>query len=72
MIADPARVEARVAAEPANVTDAPGRRGNAAADREAADEVAAGVGIPIADIARWVDSWDTPAELPMPRARKVV
>jgi hypothetical protein len=40
-------------------------------DREAAAETDAGLGIPIEDIERWVESWDTAAELPMPESRKV-
>ncbi len=40
-------------------------------DQEAAAETDAGFGIPLAEISRWVDSWDTPDEVPMPKARKV-
>lgn len=40
-------------------------------DKESTDETDAGVGIPIEDIERWVESWDTDTELPMPKARKV-
>ncbi len=47
-----------------------GRRNNALA-AEAAAEADAGIGIPVIEIARWVDSWDTPDELPMPSARKL-
>lgn len=46
--------------------------GNDPLDREAAAEADAGIGIPIAEISRWVESWDTPDELPVPKARKVI
>jgi predicted transcriptional regulator len=42
------------------------------ADAEAAAETDAGIGIPIDEIEQWVESWDTPAELPIPMARKIV
>jgi outer membrane biogenesis lipoprotein LolB len=41
-------------------------------DAEAAAETAAGVGLPIDDIARWVASWDTDDEQPIPAARRVI
>jgi hypothetical protein len=40
--------------------------------QEAAAQTEAGLGIPIDEIARWVESWGTPAELPMPKARRVL
>jgi predicted transcriptional regulator len=32
----------------------------------------AGIGVPVEEIEQWVESWDTPAELPIPTARKIV
>jgi predicted transcriptional regulator len=42
------------------------------ADAEAAAETDAGIGVPVEEIEQWVESWDTPAELPIPTARKIV
>ncbi len=42
-----------------------------ALDEQAAVETEARIGIPIEEIDRWVESWDTPSELPIPKARKV-
>ncbi|GAC1339502.1 MAG: hypothetical protein NVSMB18_07840 [Acetobacteraceae bacterium] len=35
-------------------------------DRQARAETQAGLGVPIDDVEKWVESWDTPQELPMP------
>ena len=43
----------------------------AEADRRSHAETEAGLGVPLDDIERWVESWDTPAERPMPVARPV-
>lgn len=38
---------------------------------EAEAQTAAGVGVPVEDVLAWIESWDTPDELPMPVARKL-
>jgi hypothetical protein len=39
-------------------------------DAQAAAETQARMGIPADDIGRWIDSWGTPDELPVPSPRK--
>ncbi len=41
----------------------------AEADRRSHAQAEAGLGIPLDEVERWVESWDTPAERPMPVAR---
>lgn len=57
-------------AEPALMSEEPGLS-NAELDRHARAETEAGIGVPIAEVAAWVESWDTPEELPMPQARRI-
>ena len=40
-------------------------------DRQARAETDAGTGVPIDEVETWVRSWDTPQELPMPKARRL-
>jgi predicted transcriptional regulator len=40
-------------------------------DQQARAETEAGVGVPIEEVEAWVESWDTPNETPMPKARKI-
>lgn len=37
---------------------------------EAIAELEAGLSVPLKDVEAWIDSWDTPNELPMPRPRR--
>ena len=57
-------------AEPTLMSEEPGQS-NAELDRQARAETEAGIGVPIAEVAAWVESWDTPEELPMPQARRI-
>jgi hypothetical protein len=38
--------------------------------REAKAQVKSGQTIPAKDVEAWIESWDTPDELPMPRPRR--
>lgn len=42
-----------------------------AAIREGLRDLEEGVGVPLDEVEAWVESWDTPGELPMPQPRAI-